>query len=123
MIFRQAQIDLQDREVLDEIASAREQLTGELRVPRRWTGLMRRNAVARAIRGSNSIEGYHVDLDDAVAAIEDEAPLSTDARTWMEIRGYRQALGYVLATANDSVSELNEETLRALHFMLLNHDL
>jgi len=88
-LFSTPQLDLQDSVVLEEIHKARRELGSLLRTPRRWTGSLRRNAVARAIRGSNSIEGYYVDLDDAVAAVEDESPTSTDASTWAEIRGYR----------------------------------
>ena len=47
-----------------------------------------------------SIEGYHVEVDDAVAALDEEEPLSTDERTFAEIRGYRQALGYVHVLAD-----------------------
>jgi hypothetical protein len=49
--------------------------------------------LARAIQGSNRIEGYDVELDDAAAALDDEEALSADVRTFAEIRGYRQALG------------------------------
>lgn len=116
-------LDLDDSGVVAEIHQAREDLGSLLRVPRRWTGSLRRNASARAIRGSNSVEGYHVDLDDAVAAVEDESPMSTDAATWAEIRDYRLALGYVLAAASDPRSRMDETMLRALHYMMLSHDL
>jgi hypothetical protein len=43
--------------------------------PTRWTRLLRRSQLARAIQGSNSIEGYNVTVDDAVAAVEGEQPL------------------------------------------------
>jgi hypothetical protein len=69
--------------------------------PRRWEGVLRRSALARAIQGSNSIEGYQVDEDDATAALDGEAPISADEETFLEIQGYRQALGYVLAKGDD----------------------
>ena len=37
-----------------------------------------------------------------MAALDDEEALSADERTFAEIRGYRQALGYVLAMAGDA---------------------
>jgi len=79
--------------------------------------------LARAIRGSNSIEGYQVEEDDAAAALDDEEPLSADERTWAEIRGYRQALGYVLQMANDKHFAYDSTALRGMHFMMLHHDL
>jgi Fic family protein len=116
-------LDLEDSVVLEEIAAMRVELAEHLRVPRRWTGRLRRTALARAIRGSNSIEGYHVELDDADAALDDEEPLSADQRTFAEIRGYRQALGYVLAMATDEHFRLDASALRSMHFMMLSHDL
>lgn len=123
LLYAPAQLDFEDAAVLGQIHDARAELGTLLRVPRRWTGSLRRNAVARAIRGSNSIEGYHVDLDDAVAAVEDQTPMSTDAATWSEIRGYRLALGYVLAASQDPDIRMDESMLKSLHYMMLSHDL
>ena len=123
MLFRTPDLTLRDLQVLDEISEMREELAEHLRVPRRWTGRLRRTALARAIQGSNSIEGYHVELDDADAALDDEEPMSADQRTFAEIRGYRQALGYVLAMAGDEHFTLDVSALRSMHFMMLQHDL
>ncbi len=84
---------------------------------------LRRSMLARAIQGSNSIEGYEVKLDDAAAALDDEEALSADERTFAEIRGYRQALGYVLVMAKDADFRLDVSALRGMHFMMLSHDL
>lgn len=123
MLVRTPTPDLQDLAVLDEIHRIRDEVSDTLRTPRRWTGILRRNNQARAIRGSNSIEGIDVDLDDAVAAVEDEQPLTADERTFAEIQGYRMALGYVLATADDPAAGIDGSTIRTLHYMMLSHDL
>lgn len=123
MIYATPHLDLEDEHVLGELESMRAGLSDYLRTPRRWVGRLRRTAVARAIRGSNSIEGYDVELDDADAAIDGEEPISADERTFAEIRGYRQALGFVLATAADDQFVLDSSTLRSMHFMLLSHAL
>jgi len=123
MLFRTPDLDLRDVQVLDEIGALRENLAEHVRVPRRWTGRLRRTALARAIQGSNSIEGYRVELDDADAALDDEEPLGADQRTFAEIRGYRQALGYVLAMAADEHFDLDTSALRSMHYMMLAHDL
>lgn len=70
-----------------------------------------------------SIEGYHVEVDDAVAALDEDEPLSTDERTFAEIRGYRQALGYFLSMAGDDDFVLDTSAIRSMHFMMLSHDL
>lgn len=122
-IFRTPEPDLEDRQVLEQIHAFRSELADILRVPRRWAGGLRRSMLARAIQGSNSIEGYDVQLDDAVAALDDEEALSTDEQTFAEIRGYRQALGYVLAMAKDADFRLDVSAVRGMHFMMLSHDL
>jgi Fic family protein len=123
MLFQPPGLDLHDTQVLDEVAAMRAELAEHLRVPRRWTGRLRRTALARAIQGSNSIEGYRVELDDAEAALDDEEPLSADQQTFAEIKGYRQALGYVLAMSHDEQFTLDASAIRSMHFMMLAHDL
>jgi Fic family protein len=113
----------EDTAALSEIHGMRRNLAMALRVPKRWNGGLRRTMLARAIQGSNSIEGYLVDEDDAAAALDDEEPLSADQRTWAEIRGYRQALGYVLQMATDSHFTYDSTALRGMHYMMLQHDL
>ncbi|MGH3544331.1 MAG: Fic family protein, partial [Mycobacteriales bacterium] len=93
-----------------------------LHTPRQWLGGLRRSALARAIRGSNSIEGYLVAEDDAAAAIDDDEPIGADERTFLEIQGYRAALGYVLALGEDPSTEFDETELRAMHYMMLRHE-
>jgi Fic family protein len=92
--------------------------------PTRWTGLLRRSEFARAIQGSNSIEGFNVTVDDAVAAVEGEEPL-IDERTeaWLAVRGYREAMTYILQLSDDAHFAHHESMLRSLHYMMLSYDL
>lgn len=122
MLFSTPDLTREDLAVLAEIHSMRSDLAAVLRTPRRWEGGLRRSMLARAIRGSNSIEGYHVEVDDAVAALDGEEPLSADEQTFAEIRGYRHALGYVLAMAGDDHFVLDASAIRSMHFMMLGHD-
>lgn len=123
MIYANPPLTREDQMVLTEIHEMRRQLANVLRAPRRWQGGLRRTMLARAIRGSNSIEGYVVAEDDAAAALDDEEPLSADDRTWAEIRGYRQALGYVLQMAVDPHFTIDTSAMRSMHYMMLAHDL
>jgi Fic family protein len=113
----------EDEAVLGEIHRMRMELRHVLRTPRRWEGGLRRSSLARAIRGSNSIEGYVVAEDDAAAAIDGEEPFSADEKTFLEIEGYRQALGYVLAMGEAAYATFDATELRAMHYMMLSHDL
>lgn len=123
MLFATPQLDELDCQVLVEIDRFRHDMRYALREPRRWTGQLRRNLLAKAIQGSNSIEGYHVSDEDAVAAVEDEEPLSAGEATWAEIRGYRNAMSYVLQLADDPHFSLDQSLMRSLHYMMLAHDI
>jgi Fic family protein len=113
----------EDDAVLGEIQAMRKNLRHVLRTPRRWEGVLRRSAPARNIQGSNGIEGYRVAEDDADAAIDGEEPFSADEKTFLEIQGYRQALGYVLAVSDADYATFDSTELRAMHYMMLSHDL
>src|SRR5882757_7367859 len=112
----------EDEGVLGEIHRMRKDLRHVLRTPRRWEGGLRRSALARAIQGSNSIEGYQCAEDDAAAAVDGEGPISADEKTFLEIQGYRQALGYVLAMGDDDYATFDATEIRAMHYMMLSHD-
>lgn len=109
--------------VIQQIDVLRSQLKYMLQSqPRRWTGLLRRSTFARAIQASNSIEGYNVTYEDAVAAVEGEEPVSEKDEAWMAVVGYREAMSYVLQLADDPHYEHNEGTLRGLHYMMVGFD-
>jgi Fic family protein len=105
-----------------------DELRGELRdyinpEPRRWYGTLRRMSFARAVQGSNSIEGYDASLDDVIAAVDDEPTLSADEETRLALNGYRDAMTYVLQIAQDSSAKVDAGLLKSLHFMMLKHRL
>ncbi len=123
MIFQAPELGERSREVLRQIGVLKQRLGSMLSEPRRWDGLLRRTAFARAIRGSNTIEGYNVTVDDAIAAVEGEQPLEADDKTWAEIIGYRQAMTYVLQLAKDPHFAYSSDIVRSLHYMMLSHEL
>jgi Fic family protein len=111
-------------EVLGMIEGLRERLRNYVNPePRRWFGTLRRMSFARAVQGSNSIEGYDAGLDDVVAALDDEPTFSADAATRLALAGYRDAMTYVLQVAQDPTLTVDEGLLKALHFMMLRHRL
>ncbi len=106
------------------ISDARHQLRHRVGEPRRWAGSLRRMAFARAVQGSNSIEGYNASLDDVLAAVEGEPTLDADTETQLALAGYRDAMTYVLQIAQDpGAFTVDEGLLKALHFMMIKHDL
>ena len=123
MLFRSPTLVAADRRALDRVAEQRRQLRIYVAEPRRWVGRLRRTSLARAIQGSNSIEGYFIGLDDAVAAVEYQEPLDADEETWRAVSGYRDAMTYVLQLAGDPHFILNEALLKSLQFMMTSYDL
>jgi Fic family protein len=123
MIFQTPHLRSDEQDVLALLTEQREQLRDRVAEPRRWTGTLRRMAFARAVQGSNSIEGYNASLDDVVAAVEGEPTLGADEETQLALSGYRDAMTYVLQIADDDGLDVDEGLLKSLHFMMLKYDL
>jgi hypothetical protein len=75
MLFATPQLDARETAVLEDIDSLRRDLRLQTRAPRRWIGSLRRLTFARAVQGSNTIEGYNATLEDVAAVLDGEAPL------------------------------------------------
>lgn len=120
MLFAAPEVDVQEQEVIDRIGALQEKLRWAVYEPRVWTGLLRRSHFAKAIRASNSIEGYHMSLDDAIAVVEGEAPADADEPTRQAVEGYRRAMTYVLTLANDPHFSYYPGMIRSLHFMMMS---
>jgi Fic family protein len=112
-----------DREVLRLIDELRLQMRNRVAEPRRWAGSLRRMALARAVQASNSIEGYNASLDDVVAAVDGDPTIEASEETSLALAGYRDAMTYVLQVSLDTDAEVDEGLIKALHFMMLRHDL
>jgi Fic family protein len=122
-IFSVPTLDSLDREVLRMVDELRVQMRHRVAEPRRWGGSLRRMALARAVQASNSIEGYNASLDDVVAAVDGEATVDASEETTLALAGYRDAMTYVLQVSQDPDGEVDEGLIKALHFMMLRHDL
>jgi Fic family protein len=123
VIFSPPSLDEAEAQVVSLINDIRGRLTYATSVPTRWFGLLARNVRARALRGSNSIEGYNVSVEDAIAALENELPVDAEQRDWAAVRGYRNAMTYVIQLADDVHFEYSEGFIRSLHYMMLDYDL
>lgn len=123
MIFQTPELREDERDVLGLIDELHRELRDRVAEPRRWIGSLRKMAFARAVQGSNSIEGYNASLDDVVAAVEGEPTLDADQETQLALAGYRDAMTYVLQIAGDERLAIDEGLLKSLHFMMIKHDL
>src|SRR5215208_3935181 len=120
MIFAYPKLAAVDQEVLGMIREQREALRFQVsNNPTRWQGFLRRNTFARALQGSNSIEGINANLAEAVAIMDDEKPETLEEETIRALSGYRTAMTYLLRVHDDPHAEVNVQFIRSLHFMML----
>lgn len=125
MLFSTPDLEDQDHAVIDLVLELRRELRYALAVRKRWAGVLRRVTMAQAIRGSNSIEGYRVSAEDALAAVDGGAPVEAeeDDVAWAATVAYQRAMTYVLNLHDDPHFEYAPTLLRSLHFMLVEYDL
>jgi len=121
MLFTAPTLDQRELQVLEEIADLKHRLRHQLHEPNRWYGSLRRLSFARAIQGSNSIEGYDAKLDDAAAVAVGEEPLDADEETRLALAGYRRAMTYVLQLAADEEFTYSTQLIKSLHFMMTDY--
>jgi Fic family protein len=125
MLFTAPPLDQREVQVVGEIADLRDRLRHQLHEPRRWYGSLRRLSIARAIQGSNSIEGFDAKLDDAAAVAVGEEPLDSSQETRLALEGYRRAMTYVLQLATEEEPDFtySSQLIKGLHFMMTDYDL
>ena len=123
MLFKARALDSLETDVSKEIERLRADLAYAGRQPKRWYGLLRRNTFARLVQGSNTIEGYNVTRDDAVAAVQGEEPIEPKDEAWMAVSGYRAAMTLVLQKAEDRYFSYAAELLKSLHYIMIGYDL
>ena len=124
MIFTEPALSAEDYKVLEILKSQRVRLRiSTQNNPRRWYGTLRKSTFARAIQGSNAIEGYNATMDEAMAAVEDEPPLDERTEAWAAINGYRTAMTYIMQVVEDPYFQFNKQFLKSLHFMMTQFDM
>jgi Fic family protein len=123
-LFETPRLTADELSVVDRINDLRRELRHQVSGnQRRWTGSLRRAMFARALQGSNTIEGYNVDLADAMALAEGDEPLDAAEETRQAIAGYRDAMTYVLTLSDDPHFTYSDGLVRGLHFMMLKYDI
>jgi Fic family protein len=125
MIYGVLELGREETRVIEEVNQLHSQLSYTLGEPRRWGGMLRRDIEARNIRGSNTIEGYRVTMEMAVAAVNGEKPRppTPEDENWLVTEGYQNAMTYVLQKAEDPAFRYSPELLKALHYMMVSYDL
>lgn len=123
MIYATPQLGFEEDAALARIDALWSQLRFYVAESRRWVGSVRRVLGARAIQGSNSIEGYNVSVEDALAAIQGDEPSDPQSESFRAVMGYRRALTFVLQLARDEHFHYSAENIKSLHFMMTEYSL
>ena len=123
MLFDTPELGERELAVLEDLAQLRENMRIYLHEPRRWHGPLRRQAFARAVHGSNTIEGYTFELDDAAAVALGEAPLDNHEETRLAYKGYSDAMTHVLQMADDPEFAYSGQLLKSLHYVMMSYNL
>lgn len=122
MLYGTPKLSGADLRVVEEIEQIRHRLRLHLHPQERWTKQLRRSLTARAIVGSNTIEGYAASVEDVEALMAGEAPLETSDVTRREVESYQRAMTYIQALS-DAGEEFSYDLglLNGLHFMIQEH--
>lgn len=123
-IFATPEVGPEEEVALARIDELRRQLRMYVGERRRWVGPVRRVLAAKAIQGSNSIEGYNVSDEDAVAVVGGAVePTDSSLENFQANQSYARAMTYVLQLAHDEHFEYTAALIRSLHFMMTEYSL
>jgi len=124
VLYQASKLESKDIEVVAQIEDLKKKLRyNTASAPRRWFGLLRRSVLAKNIRMSNSIEGYVVSKDDAIAIAEGvEAVDSSDEAVKANLC-YGRAMTYVLQLTDDPTFSYSVDLIKSLHYMMLEYEM
>ncbi|GII93029.1 Fic family protein [Sinosporangium siamense] len=122
MLYRTPELDEADHRTLEGIERMRHDIGIHIRPQARWTKQLQRSLTARAIVGSNTIEGYAASVDDVEALMAGEEPLESSERTRRELEGYQRAMTYSQSLSDAGPGfRFDAGLLNGLHFMIQEH--
>lgn len=88
-------------------------------IPRAWAGRLRRDLEAEAVAASTSMEGVPVTVEEVHRILAGEVPPETREEDAALVRGYRDAMSFVLRRADDAAFRWDRELLIGLHDRIL----
>ncbi len=86
---------------------------------RAWAGRLRRDLEAEAVTASTSMEGVPVTLEEVHRILAGDRPSQTRDEDAALVRGYRDAMSFVLRRADDEAFRWDRELLVGLHDRVL----
>ena len=88
-------------------------------VPRAWGGRLRRDLEAEVVAASTSMEGVPVTVEEVYHILAGDRPAQTREEDAALVRGYRDAMSFVLRRADDTAFKWDRELLIGLHDRIL----
>lgn len=88
-------------------------------IPRAWAGRLRRDLEAEAVAASTSMEGVPVTAEEVRRILAGDLPAETKESDAALVRGYRDAMSFVLRRADDAAFRWDRELLIGLHDRIL----
>jgi len=88
-------------------------------IRRAWAGRLRRDLEAEAVTASTSMEGVPVTLEEVHRILAGDRPSQTREEDAALVRGYRDAMSFVLRRADDEAFRWDRELLVGLHDRVL----
>ena len=86
---------------------------------RAWAGRLRRDLEAEAVAASTSMEGVPVTVEEVHRILAGERPPETREEDAVLVRGYRDAMSFVVRRADDAAFRWDRELLIGLHDRIL----
>lgn len=88
-------------------------------IRRAWAGRLRRDLEAEAVAASTSMEGIPVTVEEVHRILAGDRPPETSEEDAALVRGYRDAMSFVLRRADDAAFRWDRELLVGLHDRVL----
>lgn len=88
-------------------------------LPRTWAGRLRRDLEAEAVAASTSMEGVPMTIEEVHRILAGDLPTQTKEADAALVRGYRDAMSFVLRRADDAAFKWDRELLVGLHDRIL----
>lgn len=104
---------------IEELDRLRRDLDYRGPLPRAWMGRLRRELEVEAVAASTSMEGVRVTVDEVRRILVGDRPRDVSPQDADLVRGYRDAMGFVLRRADDPGFRWDRELLVALHDRIL----
>ena len=107
------------RDLVAELDTWKTRLDYRGPIPRTWAGRLRRDLEAEAVAASTSMEGVPVTVEEVHRILAGDVPPETREADAALVRGYRDAMSFVLRRADDAAFRWDRELVINLHDRIL----